>query len=347
MIQRETPTVLDRSLSEKTDTIYVWSDQKHIVEAIGGLRKQFTESIDSLGGSVTQLKNDERILGWVSDDALFATLTSILVFSLGLSASYLNEKNQEKKKRKKIRSIVFLLCEELSKELKKQADVFSYIAEAIDIDNNNPIPVSAFSVKSHKQLNEIKYERLYDAFQNELKNNKLLETFNTFWADVAAIEESISPQKDFALTFVKLNNQYQTQFEITLSQIATILAKIATAIHGTEVSKETHDFFLRVDKVNEDMQGDANSPTKIKSSYIEPLLELFNNPKHYHIHRNGELPNLLRKAQIKFVNLDNHHTTSRKNALTLKSICLDMSDRFQEFTRVFQQKKDVNVNIKK
>jgi hypothetical protein len=295
--------------------------------------------LDSTNNSIHRLQNNDGKYR-ISYDTIFATVTSILVFSLGILATYINSKIKENKDRKKIRSIVFLNCEELSKELTRQSDAFESIADAINIDANTPIPMSAFCVKSHNLLNDIKYERIYDAFQDSLTDRVKMDKFNTLWANISTVIESISNQKNFAIDFIDRNNNYQKEFEDTLSHVVTIIGNMMTDKHGKFVSEDEHKFFGQVDKINESMQGDSNVPSKVKSHYIEPFLQLFNNPQYYHIHGNGELPNLLRKAQIKFTNLNNHNIMSKENALTLKSMCLSLSINFNEFVHVFKPNKE-------
>lgn len=61
---------------------------------------------NSIISTVQTTQNYEGVLHWVSNDAIFATLTSILVFSLGLLSSYIKRKITGNKNRKQIRHFV-------------------------------------------------------------------------------------------------------------------------------------------------------------------------------------------------------------------------------------------------
>lgn len=68
--------------------------------------KTSTTYDNSIISTVQTTQNYEGILHWVSNDAIFATLTSIVVFSFGLLAGYIKSKITENKNRKQIRHFV-------------------------------------------------------------------------------------------------------------------------------------------------------------------------------------------------------------------------------------------------
>ncbi len=152
----------------KIDTVIVSTGNTAVVDTLNTLCIQSLDKLNSLTNSIPEIQNNKGIWGWVSNDAIFATLTSVLVFSLGILAGYIRTKIKENRSKKQIRHFVKHHIDQVVQSYSSSlVDAYRHFAQYTTVDTGILLTPPKILSNDFERLLRIDSRELFIAFKDK------------------------------------------------------------------------------------------------------------------------------------------------------------------------------------
>jgi hypothetical protein len=285
--------------------------------------------------------------------AIIGGFAPILIFMWGIRSEKRKVREREIKDYLGIITVVIDAVTQLKFEVAKQKDNYLSFARAIQLDGERGVPMHPFAISSHAHILQMSYQSIFLAF-NEIffvsneGNDNAKEVFSKFWKRIWFIKNSMEGYDSVVKEFILESKEYQNKFQNTLTTINTMTGNFATSIQKMTIGSAEYqarfagvdneiflDFVHTLDSINHQLKQRVLPPTTINEEYLSPLLNLYNTPKFYEVHRNGEIAVLIIKAKNEYLNLKNVYESRRTSAEAYAAECDKISDDFESFISCF------------
>ena len=182
--------------------------------------------------TVIVIKKEESIFNFVSNDALFTTITTILVFGLGLLATMLRNYLKSIKKRKSIRkfikhhldSIVDSYCDKL-------LESYSKIVEDTTIDSGITLTPPKILSNDFQRLLSIDPKELYESIPD-------MTTLSKMMSHIDFINNLLPEVQMYHKDARKKSEQYRTKINDLLNQYMTAMVEF---VENTDRNSDSYN----------------------------------------------------------------------------------------------------------
>lgn len=157
----------------KVDSIKVNSDFTAIVTQLDSIRQQNRNDFDRLSQTIEVAYKKDNIFKFVSNDALFTTITTIIVFSLGILINIISKWIDRKKHKRSIRIFIKQHLDKIADSFSKRLqDGYDKIATETTIDSGITLTPPKILSNDFQRVLHIDSKELFDSIKEkkELSN---------------------------------------------------------------------------------------------------------------------------------------------------------------------------------
>lgn len=260
----------------KFDSIKVNADYSVIVAGLDSLKNQSHSDFNNLRETIVETDQNEGLLKFVSNDALFTTITTILVFSLGILASivfkWIDIKRKKLETRKFVKHHIDRITDSYCTKLKEAYMKFS---NETTIDSGIPLTPPKILSNNFQRILHIDSKELFNSVvnKNALSNvvsqidflNSLVAEVQLYHSSVLAdnnkfrekLNDKLNQYLNSLADFIEYERQNTQNYENTTpyKTINDSIYKFYTEIAGKRQLQKFYDEILRI---NQDYLVESN-----------------------------------------------------------------------------------------
>jgi hypothetical protein len=164
----DTVLIKNKSFHFKSDTIQINADYSQITTQLDNLIKENRLQVNELKESIQLLGKNERLIDYVSNDALFTTITTIIVFTLGVLINQLINRIKRERHKSTIRRYVKHHLDNITTKFTSTIQTaYTKFATETSIDNGLTLTPPKILSNNFKRVLNINDKELHDSVRNK------------------------------------------------------------------------------------------------------------------------------------------------------------------------------------